>query len=71
MRIKDRHHRDFCAGPTHEEMITDLVRNEVRSYKQLPLLLYQIQDKFRDERRLVLGSCAAVIVMKVYYAAME
>ena len=51
MRIKDRHHRDFCLGPTHEEMITDLVRNEVRSYKQLPLLLYQIQDKFRDERR--------------------
>ena len=51
MRIKDRHHRDFCLGPTHEEMITDLVRDEVRSYKQLPLLLYQIQDKFRDERR--------------------
>jgi prolyl-tRNA synthetase len=51
MRIKDRHHRDFCLGPTHEEMITDLVRDEVRSYKQLPLMLYQIQDKFRDERR--------------------
>ena len=51
MRIKDRHQRDFCLGPTHEEMITDLVRNEVRSYKQLPLMLYQIQDKFRDERR--------------------
>ena len=51
MRIKDRHSRDFCLGPTHEEMITDLVRDEVRSYKQLPLMLYQIQDKFRDERR--------------------
>ena len=51
MRMKDRHGRNFCLGPTHEEMITDLVRDEVRSYKQLPLLLYQIQDKFRDERR--------------------
>ncbi|MBE6073385.1 MAG: proline--tRNA ligase [Selenomonas ruminantium] len=51
MRIKDRHGRDFCLGPTHEEMMTDLVRDEVRSYKQLPLMLYQIQDKFRDERR--------------------
>ncbi len=51
MRIKDRHHRDYCLGPTHEEMITAMVRNEVRSYKQLPLMLYQIQDKFRDERR--------------------
>ena len=51
MRIKDRHGRDFCLGPTHEEMITALVRAEVRSYKQLPLMLYQIQDKFRDERR--------------------
>ena len=51
MRIKDRHGRNFCLGPTHEEMITDLVRDEVSSYKQLPLLLYQIQDKFRDERR--------------------
>jgi prolyl-tRNA synthetase len=51
MRIKDRHGRDFCLGPTHEEMITDLVRDEVRSYKQLPLMLWQMQDKFRDERR--------------------
>ena len=51
MRIKDRHGRDFCLGPTHEEMITDLVRDELHSYKQLPLMLYQIQDKFRDERR--------------------
>ncbi|ADY56546.1 Prolyl-tRNA synthetase [Syntrophobotulus glycolicus DSM 8271] len=50
-RLKDRHDREFCLGPTHEEVITDLVRGEVRSYKQLPLLLYQIQNKYRDERR--------------------
>ncbi|WP_003541209.1 proline--tRNA ligase [Desulfotomaculum nigrificans] len=50
-RLKDRHNRDFCLGPTHEEVITILVRGEVRSYKQMPLLLYQIQNKFRDERR--------------------
>ncbi|HHW08039.1 MAG TPA: proline--tRNA ligase [Clostridia bacterium] len=50
-RLKDRHNRDFCLGPTHEEIITDLVRKEVSSYKQLPLLLYQIQNKYRDERR--------------------
>lgn len=51
LRIKDRHERDFCLGPTHEEVITDLVRNEIRSYRQLPLSLYQIQTKFRDEIR--------------------
>ncbi len=51
LRIKDRHDRDFCLGPTHEEVITDMVRREVRSYKQLPLNLYQIQTKFRDEIR--------------------
>jgi len=50
-RIKDRHERDFCLGPTHEEIITDLVRNSIRSYKQLPVNLYQIQTKFRDEIR--------------------
>ncbi len=50
-RIKDRHERNFCLGPTHEEIITDLVRNSVRSYKQLPINLYQIQTKFRDEIR--------------------
>lgn len=50
-RLKDRHGRDFCLGPTHEEMITSLVRSEVRSYRQLPLLLYQIQNKYRDEIR--------------------
>ena len=51
IRVVDRHDREFCMGPTHEEMITALVRDELRSYKQLPLMLYQIQDKFRDERR--------------------
>lgn len=50
-RLKDRHGREFALGPTHEEIITDLVRGEIRSYKQLPLLLYQIQNKYRDERR--------------------
>jgi prolyl-tRNA synthetase len=50
-RLKDRHNRSFCLGPTHEEMITTLIRSEVRSYRQLPLLLYQIQNKYRDERR--------------------
>jgi prolyl-tRNA synthetase len=50
-RLRDRHQRDFCLGPTHEEIITDLVRGEINSYKQLPLLLYQIQNKYRDERR--------------------
>ena len=50
-RLKDRHNRDFALGPTHEEIITALVRGEVNSYKQLPLLLYQIQNKYRDERR--------------------
>lgn len=50
-RFKDRHGRDFCLGPTHEEVITELVRNEINSYKQLPVNLYQIQTKFRDERR--------------------
>ena len=51
LRIKDRHDREFCLGPTHEEVITDIVRNEINSYKQLPVNFYQIQTKFRDERR--------------------
>jgi len=51
IRLKDRNSRDFCLGPTHEEVITDLVRKEVRSYKELPLLFYQFQTKFRDEIR--------------------
>jgi prolyl-tRNA synthetase len=51
LRIRDRHDREFCLGPTHEEVITHLVRNEISSYKQLPANFYQIQTKFRDERR--------------------
>ncbi|MBP2642461.1 MAG: proS 1 [Firmicutes bacterium] len=50
-RLKDRHNRNFCLGPTHEEMITTVVRSDVRSYRQLPLMLYQIQNKYRDEIR--------------------
>ncbi|MDO9212799.1 MAG: proline--tRNA ligase [Methylococcales bacterium] len=50
-RLKDRHERDFCLGPTHEEIITDLARHELKSYKQLPITYYQIQTKFRDEIR--------------------
>jgi prolyl-tRNA synthetase len=51
LRVKDRHDREFCVGPTHEEVITDLARNELNSYKQLPINMYQIQTKFRDEIR--------------------
>ncbi|MBK1722565.1 proline--tRNA ligase [Thiocystis violacea] len=51
LRLRDRHQRDFCFGPTHEEIITDLARNELKSYKQLPINFYQIQTKFRDEIR--------------------
>ncbi len=51
LRFNDRHQRDFCLGPTHEEIITDIVRNEINSYKQLPKTLFQIQTKFRDEIR--------------------
>lgn len=51
LRFRDRHGRDFCIGPTHEEVITDLIRKEIRSYRQLPISLYQIQTKFRDEIR--------------------
>lgn len=51
LRMQDRHDRDFCLGPTHEEVITDLFRREIHSYKQLPVNFYQIQTKFRDERR--------------------
>lgn len=50
-RIKDRHEREFCLGPTHEEIFTDIARNEISSYRQLPLNLYQIQTKYRDEKR--------------------
>ncbi len=51
LRVNDRHDREFCVGPTHEEVITDIVRREVRSYKQLPVNFYQVQTKFRDEVR--------------------
>ena len=51
LRVKDRHQRGFCLGPTHEEVVTDLMRNELQSYKQLPINLFQIQTKFRDEIR--------------------
>ena len=51
MRFKDRHDREFCLGPTHEEIFTDLVRNEIKSRKNLPINLYQIQTKYRDELR--------------------
>ncbi len=51
LRFKDRHDRDFCLGPTHEEVITDIARRELKSYRQLPVNFYQIQMKFRDELR--------------------
>jgi prolyl-tRNA synthetase len=59
LRINDRHQREFCFGPTHEEIITDLIRREVRSYKQLPANFYQIQTKFRDEIRPRFGAMRA------------
>ncbi len=69
LRLKDRHSREFCLGPTHEEVITDLIRNELKSYKQLPLKLYQIQSKFRDEVRPRFGVMRArEFVMKDAYS---
>ncbi|MCI0508474.1 prolyl-tRNA synthetase [Chromohalobacter marismortui] len=69
LRIRDRHDRDFCYGPTHEEVITDLVRNEIRSYKQLPANFYQIQTKFRDETRPRFGVMRArEFIMKDAYS---
>lgn len=59
LRIKDRHDRDFCLGPTHEEVVTDLFRREIQSYRQLPVNYYQIQTKFRDERRPRFGAMRA------------
>jgi len=68
-RIKDRHERDFCLGPTHEEIVTDLVRNSIRSYRQLPVNLYQIQTKFRDEIRPRFGLMRArEFIMKDAYS---
>jgi len=69
LRFKDRGNRNFCLGPTHEEVITDLVRNEVTSYRQLPLILYQIHTKFRDEIRPRFGLMRArEFVMKDAYS---
>jgi len=69
LRIKDRHERDYCFGPTHEEIITDLARRELRSYRQLPVNYYQIQTKFRDEIRPRFGLMRArEFVMKDAYS---
>lgn len=69
LRFRDRAEREFCLGPTHEEIITDIVRKEVRSYKQLPLILYQIQTKFRDEIRPRFGVMRArEFIMKDAYS---
>lgn len=69
LRLRDRHGRDFCVGPTHEEVITDLVRRDVRSYRELPLNLYQIQTKFRDEFRPRFGLMRArEFIMKDAYS---
>ena len=69
LRIQDRHERDFCLGPTHEEVITDLIRNNIKSYKELPLNLYQIQTKFRDEVRPRYGVMRGrVFLMKDSYS---
>ena len=69
LRMNDRHGRDFCFGPTHEEVITDLIRNELKSYKELPANFYQIQTKFRDERRPRFGVMRArEFIMKDAYS---
>ena len=69
LRLKDRHERDFCLGPTHEEVITDIARREIRSYKQLPMNMYQVQTKFRDEVRPRFGIMRArEFVMKDAYS---
>jgi prolyl-tRNA synthetase len=69
LKIKDRHQRDFCFGPTHEEVITDIVRREIKSYRQLPVIFYQIQTKFRDEIRPRFGVMRArEFIMKDAYS---
>ncbi len=69
LKLKDRHQRDFCFGPTHEEVMTDIVRREIRSYRQLPVNFYQIQTKFRDEIRPRFGVMRArEFVMKDAYS---
>ncbi|MGF7058353.1 proline--tRNA ligase [Brassicibacter mesophilus] len=67
-RLRDRNERQFCLGPTHEEIFTDLIRHEVKSYKQLPLSLYQIQTKYRDEKRPRFGlmRCREFIMKDAY-----
>jgi len=72
LRLADRHEREFCFGPTHEEIITDIVRNELKSYKQLPIIYYQIQTKFRDEIRPRFGVMRArEFLMKDAYSFHE
>ena len=69
LRLRDRHERDFCLGPTHEEVITDIARNELKSYRQLPVNYYQIQTKFRDEIRPRFGVMRArEFIMKDAYS---
>ncbi len=69
LKIRDRHERDFCFGPTHEEVITDIARREIKSYRQLPINFYQIQTKFRDEIRPRFGVMRArEFVMKDSYS---
>src|SRR5512134_1047218 len=69
LKIKDRHERDFCFGPTHEEVITDIARRDIRSYRQLPVNFYQIQTKFRDEIRPRFGVMRArEFIMKDGYS---
>lgn len=69
LRLQDRHERNFCLGPTHEEVVTDMVRREIRSYKQLPATFYQIQTKFRDEIRPRFGIMRArEFIMKDAYS---
>ena len=72
LRITDRHEREFCFGPTHEEIITDIARNNIKSYKQLPIIYYQIQTKFRDEIRPRFGVMRArEFLMKDAYSFHE
>src|SRR4030065_286522 len=69
LRFKDRHNRDCCLGPTHEEVITDIARREIRSYRQMPINLYQIQTKFSDEIRPRFGVVRArEFIMKDGYS---
>ena len=69
LRFKDRHQREFCYGPTHEEVITDIARRELKSYRQLPVNFYQIQTKFRDEIRPRYGVMRArEFIMKDAYS---